>query len=430
MSERYQRAQRASGGEQPNPLEWMRKAQMVVFSLLLPSPINISITCNTFIRYSSRQSNTIEVGLVTSISNQTSLVVTVRRFLTWMQVVSIAGDRMVPNISFWPLNSVTNPYYLCDSDLTVEISTSSIIGLAFVFYHDDRVVTQLEGMANTYIVSSFFQSATLTVIHACTFVSFPSAHVPNNLLSCMPSTIFYQLMGIKQKMLLLLNTRSMSDRCSSSVSMNSIDAHTWNYIVTNLPHAATHETIVYKKTYLYKDEFCVEKYRTTQFTINLSLPMHLSYAQNIFGSGVGIGTRRVLKCALKQRGASAKVITQYQITHSDMLNIIPFEYNAEEVVRRGLQLKYIPQEMELTVSVRFRVVTGRDKIQPELDARNLADRIRPHNPEFDDYYPLFTNTSVFDGNISRINLTRRSVFLSNNREIAITDVINEMDRLL
>jgi hypothetical protein len=54
-------------------------------------------------------------------------------------------------------------------------------------------------------------------------------------------------------------------------------------------------------------------------------------AQN-FGSGVGIGTPRVLHYSLKQRGLSARVTTSHQLLCSDLLNIIPFEEAAVEEV--------------------------------------------------------------------------------------------------
>ncbi len=123
----------------------------------------------------------------------------------------------------------------------------------------------------------------------------------------------------------------------------------------------------------------MEKYRTSQYSIHFSLPCHLSYVQDLLGSGVGIGTRRISKCSLKKRGISATDTSNYQITCSDALNIIPFENNSEEEQPQGLHLRYIPKEMELTVTILYRVLTGRQNLQPHMDDRNLGDRIRPHN---------------------------------------------------
>jgi hypothetical protein len=149
--------------------------------------------------------------------------------------------------------------------------------------------------------------------------------------------------------------------------------------------------------------------------LKILIPGQLALAQNLFGSGVGIVTKKVLKCSSKQRGVTAKTMAHHQMTYVNTMNIIPFEDISEENVRRGMQIKYIPRTMELTVTVKYRVLHGREKIEPELDARNLADRLWPQNLEFDDYYPLFSNTTVFSSSIRQINLREQTVLLSNNQ---------------
>jgi len=401
-----------------------------ITTIVLPPPISICIIPNTFIRYVTEENNNIHIGLVTSIRSHQISEVQIRRFLTWAEVVDIAGESLVPNISFWPLNSVTNPHYLCDSDLLLDVSISNILGLAFVFYYQDNIVKNIEGMMHTYIVSSYFHSKQLTITHTQTFVPFPSSNAMNQCLSCVPSTIFHQLLLMKQKILLLLNTRSLAERCNQSSTINNVDRNTWHYITSNIPILPTHQAIVYKKTFLFRDEFCVEKYRTSQFVLDFSFPGDLPFAQKLFGSGVGIGTRRILRCSLKQRGMTARVGTSHQLTYSDVLNIVPFEEMTLEEVRRGLQIKYIPSEMEMNICVKYRVMSGQEAIQPELEMRNLPNRLRPCNPTFDDYYTFFGNTSVFEGNIIEINLRRETVTLSNRVTYTILDVINELDRLL
>ena len=64
-----------------------------------------------------------------------------------------------------------------------------------------------------------------------------------------------------------------------------------------------------------------------------------------------------------------------------------------------------------------------------MDDRNLEDRIRLHNPDYDNYYPLHSNTTLFNGNIREINLMQRSVLLSNHQEVTIRDILTEIDRL-
>jgi hypothetical protein len=86
--------------------------------------------------------------------------------------------------------------------------------------------------------------------------------------------------------------------------------------------------------------------------------------------------------------------------------------------------------MELSLTVKYRVLTGREKIEPQMEARNLANRIRPQNPEYDDYYPLFSDTIVFNSNIKQINLIHRSITLANNVQQTIAEILTELDRLL
>jgi hypothetical protein len=85
--------------------------------------------------------------------------------------------------------------------------------------------------------------------------------------------------------------------------------------------------------------------------------------------------------------------------------------------------------MELTVTVRFRIVSGQSNIEPELEARNLPNRIRPQNPMYDDYYPFFSDTTVSNDKIKEINVTHQTVILCNKVELTIAEVRNEIDRL-
>lgn len=397
--------------------------------LVIPEPINIQITNNTFIRYRISDGITVEVGLITGISDCHTNV-TIRRFLTWDSLKSIAGDRMCTNVSFWPMSTTNSPYYLCDSDIITRITSDSIIGYAFVFYHEDSEARIVEGMMHTYIVSSFFTSATFTITHARTFLPFPSMIAQNRILSCIPSIVFRQMLGVKEQILLLLNTRSMTSRCIVSTRINNINPYTWYYIISNTPLNVLHHNVVQKNTYIYKDEFFVEKFRTQQYSLEFTLPAHLMFAQNLFGSGLGLGTRHFLRCSLKQRGLMARMCTTHQISYTDTMNVIPFEINPKEEIRRGLELKYIPSEMELCITVRFRIITGKASLEPEFEARNLSNRVRPQNPEYDNYYPLFSDTEVFGSKIYNICLGNQSVMLVNNRQYSVEDVKNEIDRLL
>ncbi len=69
------------------------------FSLVLPPPINITITNNTFIRYNNVADGNISIGLVIDIIQEVGYSkVMVRRFLSWYDVQLIAGDSNIENL--------------------------------------------------------------------------------------------------------------------------------------------------------------------------------------------------------------------------------------------------------------------------------------------------------------------------------------------
>jgi hypothetical protein len=88
-------------------------------SLYVPSPVNNYISCNTFVRYVDSDSEGMErVGLIVSInSNNTS--VAIHRFFSRTQIRSYIGADRLNDISLWPIDKHSPPFYLCDSDVTV-----------------------------------------------------------------------------------------------------------------------------------------------------------------------------------------------------------------------------------------------------------------------------------------------------------------------
>jgi hypothetical protein len=102
------------------------------------------------------------------------------------------------------------------------------------------------------------------------------------------------------------------------------------------------------------DEFVLEKSRSEEFMVELTLPEHLSAAQKLFGTAVGIGTRQVMRCALKRRIPASRGVSYEQMRYDNDFNIIPFEVGTEqvEVCQRGIKLKYVAQQMDLFVTVR------------------------------------------------------------------------------
>lgn len=77
----------------------------VLTSLFLPPLVNVAITPNTFIRYAAEDNTTINVGLVITVLVNHTSAVRIGQFLPWNELVTIVGEQMVPNISFWPLNT-------------------------------------------------------------------------------------------------------------------------------------------------------------------------------------------------------------------------------------------------------------------------------------------------------------------------------------
>ncbi len=142
-------------------------------SIFIPAPADIHVTVNMFIRFStSNQSDAI--GLIISV-HAASFRVTIHHFRSWEQLCNHLDGDLPPNITLRPLQQQNHPpYFVCDTDTTSEISTLDIRGLVFVFHEDDPIVHQLHGVANTYVISSYFKSTEKVLIHGRTFSSFPS----------------------------------------------------------------------------------------------------------------------------------------------------------------------------------------------------------------------------------------------------------------
>jgi hypothetical protein len=392
-------------------------------SLFLPQPINIY----TFVRYFVNGDHE-DIGLIEDI-NLDSHSVTIRRFMTWLQVSTVLGEHLMHDVTFWTNNSERNPIYLCDSDLFVTQSLHSINGIAFVFQYDDPVVAKISGLGNTYVVSSVFNSFKKSIIHGPSFRPFPCTYCNPSFVSCFPSLLFRQLLGIKQRVRCLMNTRSMAARCIQSCVINNIDPLTWYYIQVLLGVPVLRRSSVQKQYFVCQDEFVLEKYRSEEFIIEHTLPEHLFAAQKLFGSAVGIGTRQVIRCSLKRRGIAARQVSYQQIRYDNEFNIIPFEMDTEviEVCRRGIQLKYVARELDLHVTVRYRKMIGRHTIETHFQVRSM---LNSQLGILSDAYPLHVDTSVFGAAVREVSLMTQLVTLSNNTVFHINDVIREIDRLI
>ncbi len=72
----------------------------------------------------------------------------------------------------------------------------------------------------------------------------------------------------------------------------------WDYIKSLLLQDVETSPVITKTSFILRDELVVEKWRTRQEQVNLTLPEHLVVAQKIFGTSVGLGVRVFLPCAM------------------------------------------------------------------------------------------------------------------------------------
>jgi hypothetical protein len=133
------------------------------------------------------------------------------------------------------------PTYLCDSDVEKTDALNKIVGLAFVLYEDEPVLSQMDGMQHVYKVSSFYNSDSKTVHHVRSFRSIPGT---DHFTSCFPSTIFKQILRLKSKIQQALNTRSV--RSDNSFSTN---LHNPNLSKINLTAAFTSKLTLFSSSF-------------------------------------------------------------------------------------------------------------------------------------------------------------------------------------
>ena len=193
-------------------------------SIFIPFPVGIHV--NTFVRLHDDS-----VVLIVEL-NAGQRRMKVRHFLSHQQLLQHASNIIDGNvISFFPERTRFSPFYICDSDITSHIDEHSIAGLAFVFHVDDPLVSELIGISHTYRVSSCFKSSMMIIEHGKTFESFPSMAFPAVLPSCFPSTLFKQILSIKRKVQVALNSRSISGKNRVTCTVDNIDMLTWRYIL-------------------------------------------------------------------------------------------------------------------------------------------------------------------------------------------------------
>jgi hypothetical protein len=262
------------------------------------------------------------------------------------------------NISFWPKDNPYPPFYLCDTDLTLnDVPVGNILGLAFVFHDSSSIINEISGMKYTYRVTSCVWFTQNLITHGTTFKTFPSERFPSLLMSCFPLIIFSQLLWLKQELQRLLNTRSLSSRNSAVAKIHNIDMYTWIYLLRDCPIVPQLGSVVSHGGCVSFDEYIQRSFREPQLSFWVGNTNHLAYVQGLFGLSFGIGVRFTVSCRLPRSQTSTEV--SKQIDPSDTLNVIPFEDDSCEVVRRGVYFNYRPQSKLLSITVRYRCAIGR-----------------------------------------------------------------------
>lgn len=396
-------------------------------SYFVPHPVNIYITEYTFIRYKALEG--VKVGLITKL-DVISSVAEIRCFMSWADLVTHVGVELLQGISFWADYKRSTPTFLCDTDITKSLPFDDIVGIAFVFHVDDPVLDSIQGIRDTYQVSSMYCHGLKTIYHTKTFTSFPSQMI-RGLPTCFPSSLFKEILTIKQKIQICLSTASKNDTFTESCRMDNINTLTWLYLIRDLPVDVMLEenNAVVKRTFFQDDMYVLQKRRCLQQSFHLYSPDHLRYAQMILGSFAGIGSRKKLKCSITQRHLSARAEQKEPLRRHEEHNVVPFEWNNEvEYIRRGITFKYIRDEQILMVTVRFRKVIHWGTFQEHLRERNITST--PEDDANNQRYPFHYNMELLGKKLHAINLDARIVSFTDRSTAALNDIIIEINRIL
>ena len=129
------------------------------------------------------------------------------------------------------------------------------------------------------------------------------------------------------------------------------------------------------KIFLDDDEACIRKQQAEELSMSLHCPGDLSFAQALFGQGIGVGVRFVVQSKLP-RGRDS-VVGHREIMEQDMLNVVPFENKEEcrEIVQNGLDLVYVSTLSQLKVHIRFRWCHGRKEWVHHLRVQNIGEGV-------------------------------------------------------
>jgi hypothetical protein len=246
--------------------------------------------------------------------------------------------------------------------------------LAFVFHESDNILRWLDGIANTVIVSSNYLSRAMMIRYSGTFFSFPCQ--PNLALpTCFASMIFEQMLMIKNKLQLALNTRSVVTRNVQTLRVDNISRLTWHYMTRNaVSHGveigSSYGTV--KVMFMEGDSCIVHKWRGIQETFSLCKPEHFQYARLLFGASAGLGVRAVMPLSLPCAGPLEHVENFHQISIGDTINVEAFGNQDAESVKRGFFFRYMPSTCTLSIMIRFTRIHQQNVIKCLLRACLIA----------------------------------------------------------
>ena len=121
----------------------------------------------------------------------------------------------------------------------------------------------------------------------------------------------------------------------------------------------------------------------------------------------------------------SSVTSSCQILVTDELNVVPFEDQSEELVQRGITLRYYPSANLLSVLVRFCRKKGERDIISHLGIRGI-----PATIDDGDSWPLHRDTLIGDNRILSVSLRNGSILLDDGVIKTVNETINEIKNLL
>jgi len=115
--------------------------------------------------------------------------------------------------------------------------------------------------------------------------------------------ILQQLLLITNKMQAALNTHALNARNTVLINIDYISKSTWIYIQGVLNLQNSHFLGIKKTSYILGDESIVEKFRSAQESIFLSLPADLVSSKRVFGESSGLSVRAFVPCRIGKKSS-------------------------------------------------------------------------------------------------------------------------------